>query len=507
MGVYDYTLYNVIERNAKLFPDLDCFVFNDDRVSFKDYKTKCDHLAAGLIKAGIKTGDRVGVLAQNSVDYMILYGAAAKLGVIVLAVNWRFQQEEVEFVINDCTPRFVFAGADFQKTITDALPKVKSVEKCFTIGAGDVPDGFTSFDDIYTEDGADEEYDISGDNGFVIIHTAAVEGEPRGALLSQLNSIYAAMLAQQQYNLSEQDCHIGILPLFHVAGLNLTLVTMLAGGKNVIMDRFDPALAVKLIDAEKGSIFFNFAPILSMILEAHEASDYDISSVKHVSGLDNPETIMKFLGIVPGATYYTGFGQTEVMGVSGGKAADRPGSAGRPGILAQVKLFDDYDIEVPVGTPGEICVRSPTVFLGYWGREKDNAYTFRNGWHHTGDIARFDEDGFLWYVKRKAEKELIKPGGENVYPNEVEKTILENDAVAETCVIGVPDKKWGEAIKAICVLEPGKTIEVEELIEFVGSKIARYKKPQQVVFVDSLPKGDDGETDRDKVKKDHGAKY
>jgi len=264
---------------------------------------------------------------------------------------------------------------------------------------------------------------------------------------------------------------------------------------------------VKLIDNEKGTVFFNFAPILSMILEAYEASEYDISSVRHVTGLDNPETIMKFLAAAPNAKYYTGFGQTEALGVSGGDAAERPGSAGKPSVLAQVKLFDDHDNEVPVGTPGEICVRSPTVFLGYWGREEDNAYTFRNGWHHTGDIARFDEDGFLWYVKRKAEKELIKPGGENVYPNEVEKTILENDAVAETCVIGVPDKKWGEAIKAICVLESGKSIEVEELIEFVGSKIARYKKPQQVVFVDSLPKTGDGETDRDQVKKDHGAKY
>ena len=160
-----------------------------------------------------------------------------------------------------------------------------------------------------------------------------------------------------------------------------------------------------------------------------------------------------------------------------------------------------------MGTPGEICVRGPVVFLGYWGREEDTAYTFRNGWHHTGDIGRFDEDGFLFYVKRKAEKELIKPGGENVYPAEVEKVVLEHEKVAEASVIGVPDKKWGEAIKAVCVLKAGESLDPKDLSEFVASKIARYKKPQYIDFVDALPKTDDGEIDRDQVKKDHGGKY
>ena len=160
-----------------------------------------------------------------------------------------------------------------------------------------------------------------------------------------------------------------------------------------------------------------------------------------------------------------------------------------------------------MGTQGEICVRSPAVFLGYWGRDEDNAYTFRNGWHHTGDIGRFDEDGFLWYVKRKAEKELIKPGGENVYPAEVEKVVLEHEAVAEVSVIGVADDQWSEAIKAIVVFKEGKSIDPDELREFVASKIARHKKPKYVDVVDALPKTEDGEIDRDQVKKDHGGKY
>jgi long-chain acyl-CoA synthetase len=308
-------------------------------------------------------------------------------------------------------------------------------------------------------------------------------------------------------NLGPDDCHICILPLFHIAGLALAMAVMHAGGKNVIIERFDPELALQLIEKEKGTTFFNFAPILKMLMDKYEEGSYDISSIRNVSGLDHPENVERFLKLVPNAHYGIGFGQTEVMGVSGCLVQEKPGSAGKPSPFVRVALFDDSDNEVPVGTPGEICVRSPAVFLGYWGRDEDNAYTFRNGWHHTGDIGRFDEDGYLWYVKRKAEKELIKPGGENVYPAEVEKTILEHEKVAEVSVIGVQDEKWGEAIKAVCVLKPGESLDPQELAEFVASKIARYKKPQYVDFVDALPKTEDGEIDRDQVKKEHGGKY
>ena len=184
--------------------------------------------------------------------------------------------------------------------------------------------------------------------------------------------------------------------------------------------------------------------------------------------------------------------------------SEKPGSAGKEGPLVKVKLVDEHDREVEVGKPGEICVRGPLVFLGYWNLEEDNRYTFREGWHHTGDIGRLDENGYLWYVKRKAEKELIKPGGENVYPAEVEKVILENPEVAEASVIGVKDVEWGEAIKAVCALKPGSSLTKQGLIDFVASRIARFKKPKYVQFVPALPKTQDGAIDREKVKADYG---
>lgn len=507
MGRYDYTIYDVICRNAQIYPDRDCIVFNQNRLTFKQYKQKCDRLCAGLLQAGVQKGDRLGVVAHNCDEFMILYGAAAKMGAIVLPVNWRFQENEVSYVLNDCTPKFVFAGPEYRQTVSNVAPNVSSIQKCYTIGGGDDPEGFDAFDSLYSEQDAETEIDISADSGFVIIHTAAVEGNLRGALLSQTNIIYGNYAMMFQNGLNPQDCHICILPLFHIAGLALSMAVMQAGGKNVIVERFDPELTLNLIENEKGTTFFNFAPILQMLMDAYDKGSYDISTIRGLSGLDSPENIQRFINIVPTANYHTGFGQTEAMGVSGGLVTDKPGSTGRPTIFSRVALFDDYDNEVPVGTVGEICVRSPLVFLGYWNRDEDNAYTFRNGWHHTGDMGRFDEEGFLWYVKRKAGKELIKPGGENVYPAEVEKTILEHGAIAEVSVIGVADEKWGEAIKAVCVLKPGKTVDPEELSEFVASKIARYKKPHHVVFVESLPKTAEGETDREQIKKDHGGKY
>jgi long-chain acyl-CoA synthetase len=504
VGLYDYTIYDFISRNAQLYPDRDSIIFKEVRLSHRQYREKCDRLAAGLIRSGIKKGDRLGVVAHNCLEFMVLYGAAAKIGAIILAVNWRFQQDEVKYVLNDCTPKIVFAGPDYRKVIAEAAQEFTFIEKCCTIGGGEIPRGFLPFEELYSEDGPEKEIDIPANSGFVIIHTAAVEGRPRGALLSQANIVFANLAYARQYDLGTEDCHLCFLPLYHAAGLFAALAVMHAGGKNVLFERFDAESVLQAIEREKGTIFFNFAPILKTIMDRYEEGSYHISSLSNVSGLDHPVNIERFLKMAPGAKYWIGFGQTECMGVSGCPYDEKPGSAGKPSPFIRVALFDDYDNEVPVGSPGEICVRSPGVFLGYWGREKDNEYTFRNGWHHTGDIGRFDEQGYLWYVKRKAEKELIKPGGENVYPMEVEKVILQNPDVAEVSVIGVRDPEWGEAIKAVCVLKLGSSLTKQELIDFVASRIARYKKPKYVDFVPALPKTQDGSIDREKLKAEHG---
>ncbi len=507
MGAHDYTLYDILCRNARLYPDRDAVVCNRRRLSFRRCKEKCDQLAAGLAAGGIAGGDRLAVMAHNSDEYLILYGAAAKIGAIVVAVNWRIQAEELDFVLRDASPKVVFAGPEYQQIVSEVSAGVGGIERLVSIGEGDARDGFQAFESLYVSEDAGSAGDVSADAGFVIMHTAAVEGKPQGALLSQGNLVAVNIQLIDQFSLSADDSHLCMLPLFHIGGLALALAVMHKGGKNVILERFDPALSLQLIEREGATIFFSFPPMLKMITDACRETPADLSSLRKVGGLDHPDTIRLFQEKAPKAKFYALYGQTEAMALTAGLMEERPGSAGRPSLLTEIALFDDYDREVPAGAPGEICARSPAVFLGYWGRDEENAYTFRNGWHHTGDEGRFDGDGYLWYVRRKARKELIKPGGENVYPAEVEKVLLGHEAVAEVSVIGVPDPEWGEAVKAVCVLKEGMSVEPAALSEFAASRIARYKKPKHVVFVRELPRTQDGEIDRERVKRDHGGKF
>ena len=505
MGLRDFTIYDMICRNAMLYPERDAVVFGDRRMSHMDYKIACDRCAAGLVDAGVQLGDRIAIVAHNSDRYLVLYGAAAKIGAVVLLVNWRFQQDEIQFVLADCTPKLVFAGKEYQEAVAAAAQDIASIEGFYGMEGETTEGAFKSFGTLLIDKGADQYPEIDADAGYVIIHTAAVAGKPRGALLSQANIIAANLMAMERSGQDEQACHLCVLPLFHVAALTRSMAIMHQGGKNVIAARFDPGHALELIERERVTTFGSFAPILKMLLEKHAEKPVDLTSIGNISGLEDPDSVAAFLKIAPNAIFYSGFAQTEAMGVTGSNAAERPGSAGRPSILTRVLLVDDDDRPVPTGQVGEICVRSPAVFLGYWGLEEETAYTFRNGWHHTGDMGRFDEDGYLWYVQRKAQKELIKPGGENVYPAEVEKAILSHRAIDEVCVIGVPDPQWREAIKAVCVLKSGGQASAQEVIDHVASKIARYKKPKHVVFVDSLPKLDNGEIDRANVKKIYGS--
>jgi acyl-CoA synthetase (AMP-forming)/AMP-acid ligase II len=304
--------------------------------------------------------------------------------------------------------------------------------------------------------------------------------------------------------LSAQDVHLNLLPLFHVGGFFMATSTFHAGALNVNMSKFEAPSAVKLIESKKVSFMFDFAPILGSILDEAQKTGADIRSLRGVAGLEAPETVERYQKTT-GGTFYCMYGQTETSCVATfGRYSDKPGSAGKVLPLAEVRLVDDYDRPVPAGKVGEITMKGPMVFKGYWNLPDDNAYTFREGRHHTGDLGRFDEEGFLWYAGRKAEKELIKPGGENVYPAEVEKVILENAAIEKTVVFGVPDPKWKEGIKAVCQLKPGASLTVQQLIDFVGERIARYKKPQYVEFVRHLPLREDGTVDRAKVKERYG---
>lgn len=499
----DFTIYDMIARNAGLYPKKNAIVYGDDRISFSAYQKLCDQCAAGLIKEGIDVGDRIAVLSSNNDDFLIVCGAAAKIGGVVVPVNYRLGEVEVEYILNDSAPKYLFSSKEYKDLARKASMRVGSIQKHYVFKADKCVGDFTPFRTLLLDVKKTRSGAVSGNHALLIIYTAAMGGKPRGCVLSQANILAVGFQRAHLTKLTSSDCYIGTLPLFHIGGFSMTLAVMHQGGKNVLMDRFDPLLVLKLIEKEQGTFFGTFPPMLATILDAQEKQSFDLSSLRGVGGLDSPETIERFLKKNSQAVFYSLYGQTEAMPVSGCDYLEKPGSVGPPAILTRIALFDDFDNEVPQGMPGEICVRSPAVFKGYWKLEEEAAYTFRKGWHHTGDIGRIDENGFLWYINRKAEKELIKPGGENVYPAEVEKVILSHGSIEEVIVIGVPDPEWGEAVKAVCVLKKGCGVSAEEIIDFVASKIARYKKPKHVLFVESLPKNTEGKIDRVRVKKDY----
>lgn len=502
MGLYDYGIYQVIKRNAQVLTNKTALISGEQRISHRQFLENVDRLSNGLINLGLKRGDRIGVLALNSLEYMYLYVAVAKIGAIMLPINWRLNPQEVEYVIFDGTPKVLFVGSEFQEMISPLISKFDFIANYFAM---DQAKGvFESFGELMEDDKILQELDARADDAYVIIHTAAVSGKPRGATLSQAGFIINGLQFMHYWHLTAQDCHLCMLPLFHFGALGTSLSVMQAGGVNIILPKFDVDLALKHIQEDKGTLFGEFPPMLASLLDRAQKEQYDISSLRIVVGLDQPDTIKRFEEITKG-TFWAFYGQTETSGlVTLSPYFEKPGSSGIPVYMAEVEVMGDNGNLLEIGKTGEIAVRGPMVFKGYWNLEDDNKHTFRDGWHHTGDMGSFDSDGYLWYKGRKAEKDLIKPGGENVYPVEVEKVILEHPLIDEVSVIGVPDTQWGEAIKAICVLEKGKTISESELIEFVAARIARFKKPKHVVFVSSLPKTNDGLIDKEKVKAHYG---
>lgn len=496
--VQGFTLYDMLLRNAAVFAERPAVIHTQGRLTFQEFLGRVDALAAGLAALGIEKGERICVLALNHTAYLELYGAGAKLGILVYPINWRLTAEEVARIVERAEPRMLVID-DHTLPLVAEWPQSKAqIAHWYTFGAP--ASEFLAFPTLYQQGaGTPAPSTVLPDDPFAVISTAAVDVIPRGAVLTHTNLVVANVQAIACMGLQETDTNLLALPLFHVAALGSALATMHAGGANVLMPRFDAASALQLMDAHGVTLVTSFPPVLSTLLDVAEQTGSQLASLKHVWGLETPDTIAR-LHARTKAQFWSGFGQTETSGfVTLQRVAERPGSAGRPALLCRIRLVDDYDRDVPVGTPGEILVRGPMVFQGYFRQPDVTAYTFRGGWHHTGDVGRFDAEGYLYYVQRKPEKELIKPGGENVYPAEVEAVIMEMPEITAVCVFGVPDPQWGEAIKAV-VETTGTNCTATGVIDYVGSRIARYKRPKWVQLTQVLPRTAAGQVDREAVK-------
>jgi acyl-CoA synthetase (AMP-forming)/AMP-acid ligase II len=308
MGIHDFSLYDLICRNAQCYQNRPAWFEADTgkTTTFGQFKTQVDQLAAGLQQAGITAGDRIGVVGKNSLAFFQLYGAAAALGAIVLPINWRLAADEVAFNLNDCTPAIVFVDDEFSPMATRIRGQLDSVRQWVNL-TGSGP--FEKFNSLMAAPRFHGD-SIDADNGLVIIHTAAVAGRPRGALVSHANLLCASLHLNYCFGLTPTDVHLNLLPLFHVGGLFMAVNAFHAGALNVNMSKFDADIAVDLIQSKKVSVLFDFSPILGSILDTQEKGGADISSLKSVMGLDAPDTIERYQKTT-GGCFYSMYGQTE----------------------------------------------------------------------------------------------------------------------------------------------------------------------------------------------------
>jgi len=495
------SLYELFALRASQQGVAPAFITPEETITYAEFLSLVDSLSAGLQQEGLKAGERVTTLAKNSIEHFAVLVASTRIGAIVFPANWRLSNTEFTQVVKLTEPAALFIDSEFDSKLTEI--DLSDIRIKANLDDRNVS-GFTRIKDF--KSGAELPGVMIGlDDPAVIIATAAVAGLPRGAVLTHNNLISVGRMFSNAYQLTDKDRFLGVLPLFHIAGLEYLVVMATAGGASVLLPGFDAHLGNQMMDEHQVSLITTFPPMLEQLMAERLKAGTNWDSLRICFGILNPpEVIQKYLDLDRG-DYWTGYGQTETTGIATlFNHKLKPGSAGKVVDGLEMQIVDDQDQEVPTGQPGEILVRGNLVFSQYWRDQAASDYAARGGWHHTGDLGRVDEDGFLYYVGRKPEKELIKSGGENIYPVEVENAIHLLPEVVEVCVIGVPDDKWGETVKAVIELAQGKHLNQEDILAGIANHLAAYKKPRLFEFVEKLPRDDSGKVDRLKVKTDFG---
>ncbi len=474
------SLIDLLSHNAQAYAARAAVITHEHTLTHAELFTAVQRQAAALAALGVKRGDRVVLLAGNRSEFLVLLGAAAWLGAVLVPLNLRLSAGEMAQQSRDAAPVLVVLDAACEPAWRAAWPEGLPGVRMEMLGAGTADElacaGPATAAPVDRQD--------APERGVVMLYTAAVDGHARGAVLASSQLTASARQIGAAWSLGADDRWLGVLPLFHAAGIGLSLALLAAGGASVLLPRFDPAMAVAAVDEHRVTVCATFAPMLGALLDAAEASGARLGSLRIAMGLEPPAVVERLGRLAPGAGFWSAYGQAEVSAmVCLGLQSERPGAAGRALPPSEVRVQDESGQPVATGVQGEIAVRGPTVFLGYWDAKALLPFKPADPWHRTGDLGRLDEDGWLWFAGRAAHKQLIKTGGENVYPAEVEQVLLEHPAVAEAFVFGQPDEKWGEAVHAHCALKPGASTTADALMAFVGHRLARYKRPQRVSFL------------------------
>ncbi len=500
-------LSDLIARNAAFTPDKTAIRFNGDILTYRAFHDRIEATGRALkSELGVRRGDRVAILSLNHPDYLVLLYACARLGAILVPMNWRLAVAEQVFILSDATLTVLV----LQKAFEALLPQMQTaMPNARAVGLDFKPDHGLTFDDLLARadgDGRNPHNDMTCP--MLIVYTSGTTGRPKGAVLRQEALFWNSIMSQHMHGMTSDDHILTVLPFFHVGGLNIQTTPALHHGATVTLhDRFTPEQTLAAFNHARPTLTVLVPATMQAVLDHPAWASTDISSLKAISTgsqIVPPALIDRFTARnIPVLQVY---GSTETCPIAvytriGGDLARR-GSTGLPGLFCEAKVIDDAGNEVAAGTPAEIAVRGPNVFFEYWGNEIATKQALQDGWYRTGDIATRDADGYFWVHDRK--KNMIISGGENIYPAEIERVLLAHPDVADVGVIGEPDHKWQEVPVAYVIRRPGCTADAETLKAHVLGHLARFKVPRDIVFVDDLPRTALGKVQHFKLKQAPG---
>jgi long-chain acyl-CoA synthetase len=482
-------LATVLTDTAAEHPDSIAIKLDDTELSYEFLDGGSAHVAGLLKSKGVEPGDRVGIMLPNVPYFPVIYYGILRAGAVVVPMNPLLKGREVEFYLTDPESKVLFAWHDFAEPAEKGAADTDA--ELILVKPGE-------FEDIVgSAEAVTEVAERDGDDTAVILYTSGTTGTPKGAelthdnLLSNVETILESLIEIQP-----DDVVLGALPFFHSFGQTCGLNScMKAGGQLTLIPRFDPDKALEIIQRDKVTIFEGVPTMYVGMLHADSADSADTSCLRLCvsGGSAMPGEVLRAFEEKFGCKILEGYGLSETSPVASFNHPDRErkvGSIGTPIAGVEMRVVDDEGNDVEQGEVGEIAIKGPNVMKGYWRKDDATAETIKDGWFHTGDMAKVDDEGYFFIVDRK--KELIIRGGYNVYPREVEEALYEHPAVQEAAVIGVPDDKMGEEVGAAVVLKQGEDVSAEELRDFVKEEVASYKYPRKIWFVDELPKGPTG---------------
>jgi len=490
-----FNLAGILAHHADRFPDRPCLEWGDETISYAELDRRAGLAAAGLAALGIGRGDVVALLLYNCPEFIEAMFAVARLGAVVMPLNWRLAGAEVAYIAEHAGAAAVISEPELVPLAETARARLGGAP---FISVGEAPAGWTRFDALRAAGSPPPPAAVEGDDLHRLMYTSGTTARPKGVMITHANLYWKNIGHVVEFGLTGADKGLACGPLYHVGALDLTSTTVLYVGGTVEIHRKFETGAV--LDALEGRGITNvwLAPSMVTQILAHPTLERrDLSGVRLI--IDGGEKmplplIERLVRAFPNAWFADAYGLTET--VSGDtfldkrKTVERLGSVGKPCLHLEVEIWDEQDRPVPAEALGEIVLRGPKVFKGYWKDHDATAAAFRGGWFHTGDIGRLDADGFLYIADRK--KDLIISGGENIASPEVERVLYEHPAVLEASVVGRPDPRWGEVPVAFVVLREGKQASAAELVEFCRERLARFKVPREVRVIETLPRNPSG---------------